>query len=340
MHSAPGEPYLLRLPRLEQNCLNCHSGGVAAANIASEVRKRSGHHVELFNNRHTPVENPLTMPRHVQCVDCHNPHAVSTEIVKETGHPTLGLVSPTMRFVPGLNRFGVKVENCIFEYEVCFKCHADSITRPRREALPRQIFQTNTRLQFQVGNPSYHPIIGPRNNPNVVSLIPPWQTNSVMRCTDCHNSEQAANASALAPSGPHTSIYEPLLIANYTTKDFTTESAQAYALCYRCHSRQSILGNQSFPLHSLHIVNARAPCSACHDPHGISRTQGNSLNNSFLINFDIAIVHPATGGLGARTVFESTGPNSGNCTLTCHGVVHVRFTYGAQAGGNATKTIR
>ena len=129
-------------------------------------------------------------------------------------------------------------------------------------------------------------------------------------------------------NGPHGSIYAPLLIDNYSTRDFTTESARAYALCYRCHDRQSILSDQSFPLHSRHILRGRATCSACHDAHGISRTQGNSRNNSNLINFDRSIVQPASGGLGGRVEFEDLGPYRGSCTLTCHGVTHVRFQYG------------
>jgi hypothetical protein len=75
-------------------------------------------------------------------------------------------------------------------------------------------------------------------------------------------------------------------------------------------------------------VRGRTPCSACHDAHGISRNQGNSRNHSNLINFDRSIVQPASGGLGARIEFEDLGTHRGSCTLTCHGVVHVRFEYG------------
>jgi hypothetical protein len=75
-------------------------------------------------------------------------------------------------------------------------------------------------------------------------------------------------------------------------------------------------------------VGARTPCSACHDSHGISRTQGTARTNSNLINFDLSIVRPASGGLGSRILFEDRGTYSGSCTLTCHGVVHVNFEYG------------
>ena len=228
----------------------------------------------------------------------------------------------------GSARSATLVNPAAFEYEVCFKCHGDNASRAGRTTVLRRVSQTNTRLEFQTTNPSFHPVVGPRRNSDVVSLLPPWRVGSVMKCTDCHNSDTAGSRSALAPAGPHGSIYEPILIDNYETRDFTNESARAYALCYRCHDRDSILGDESFPLHQVHVVRGRSPCSACHDAHGISRLQGTRANSSNLINFDRSIVRPAGGSLGGRVEFEDLGQYQGNCTLTCHGVTHVRFSYG------------
>jgi predicted CXXCH cytochrome family protein len=328
VHSAPQPERLLRFCRLEDNCLNCHNGSVVRTNIESEIHKPSAHPVGRTFGQHQPKENPLVMPRHVQCVDCHNPHASRPPVIRTTVTPTLGFVEPSERFVSGINLAGTPVANVSFEYEICFKCHADSVTRSRQVEVVRQVTQTNVRLQFLPANPAFHPITGPRNNRDVVSLIPPLRVSSMIRCTDCHNSDLAAQRGPGATFGPHGSIYDPILIANYTTRDFTVESSQAYALCYRCHDRQSILSNQSFPLHSRHIVRGRAPCSACHDAHGIFRGQGNSTNHYALINFDLAIVRSASGGLGARIQYDHTGQYKGSCTLTCHNVVHVDFQYG------------
>jgi hypothetical protein len=66
-------------------------------------------------------------------------------------------------------------------------------------------------------------------------------------------------------------------------------------------------------------VDQEAPCSACHDPHGISAMQGTTLNNSHLINFDLAIVSPSNTG---RLEYEDTGLFRGQCFLTCHGSLH------------------
>lgn len=327
IHSAEGRERLLRFADPEDNCLNCHNGSVARTNIAGEICKPSAHTMQLFSSRHDPAENPLNMPRHVTCADCHNPHAAARDVISRTGGTAPELIDNAMRCVSGLNLFGRPVDRAIREYEVCFKCHADGPSRPRSPTVTRDVYQTNTRLEFQPTNPSFHPVAAPRNNHDVVSLTSPWRVGSLTRCTDCHNSDTADGLSGNRRTGPHGSIYEPLLIANYSTRDFTAESAIAYALCYRCHDRTSILNNESFPLHSRHVVNGRSPCSACHDPHGISRTQGNSRNHSNLINFDRSIVQPASGGLGARMEYEDRGSYRGSCTLTCHDVVHVRFEY-------------
>lgn len=334
IHSASGRERLLRFQREEDNCLSCHGGSVAKTNIASELRKRSIHPVGQTTGRHDPTEDPRLMPRHVECADCHNPHAVTSTARSAVGDALTAsstlprLVGPTTQFVSGVDRGGRTVEFARFEYELCFKCHADGITQWRPSQITRQIQQTNTRLEFQTGNPSFHPVLGPRRSSDVVSLIPPLRTGSVIGCTDCHNSDAAAEGFLGQPAGPHGSIYEPLLIANYATRDFTVESPQAYALCYRCHDRQSILGDESFPFHNVHVVGSRTPCSACHDAHGISRTQGNASLHSHLINFDLSIVRPASAGLGARIEFVDRGVNRGSCTLTCHGVTHVNFEYG------------
>jgi len=330
VHSAEEPERLLRFRREEDNCLNCHNGTVAATNILSDQRKRSNHPVDRFIGRHNPDEDTRRGRRHVECSDCHNPHAVAASI--RTVRPAIlshevlpGLVGGATRHVTGVNEDGRPVATARYEYEICFKCHAEGTSLTGRSAIPRQITQYNTRFEFQTNNPSFHPVLGRRGNDEVVSLIPPLRVGSVIRCTDCHNSDTVDQGGA---AGPHGSIYEPLLIENYSTDDSTPESPQAYALCYRCHERQSILGDESFPLHRVHVVNGRSPCSACHDAHGISRTQGNATMHSNLINFDLSIVQPASGGLRGRIEFVDQGPQRGSCTLTCHGVVHVNFGYG------------
>jgi len=139
--------------------------------------------------------------------------------------------------------------------------------------------------------------------------------STIIYCTDCHNS--AASSSV---KGPHGSQHPYLLAFRYETEDETEESVLAYELCYQCHDRESILNDRSFEKHKKHIVDEKTPCSACHDPHGISYSQGTATNNSHLINFDTTIVFPDpdTG----RLEFEDQGTFRGQCYLQCHGEVH------------------
>ena len=325
IHSADFAPRLLRGQRMQDNCLACHDGGTARTNLASELRKPSSHRAIAPSSAHDPAEDPRVARPHVECADCHNPHAVRQDESLADRLPG-GVVGPTTQFVSGVNRWGNPVSTATFEYEICFKCHGDNIARPDRSDIVRQAFQTNTRLEFQPNNPSFHPVVGPRGNSEVVSLISPLRVGSVIRCTDCHSSDSADRIGGV--SGPHGSIYEPLLRDRYVTDDFTPESPQSYALCYRCHERASILGDESFPLHNAHVVRGRTPCSACHDPHGVRRTDAAGSDHTNLINFDLTIVQPVAGGGPRGIVFDDRGPNRGSCTLTCHGVSHVNFEYG------------
>jgi hypothetical protein len=78
-------------------------------------------------------------------------------------------------------------------------------------------------------------------------------------------------------------------------------------------------------MHNKHVVEENATCSVCHDPHGISATQGNPTNNSHLINFDISIVDPDPNT--RMLMFEDMGSNRGQCYLSCHGTVHSPAEY-------------
>jgi hypothetical protein len=308
---------------MEEDCLACHNGGVAHTNVENDLRKLSSHRAIAPFSTHSPDEDPRFAPRHVECADCHNPHAVRPDELQIGVRPN-GEVGPTTQFVSGVNRWGNPVPTSHYEYEICFKCHADNVVRPQTDIV-RQVSQTNTRLELQTGNPSFHPVLGPRNSNEVVSLIPPLRPGSVIRCTDCHNSDSAGSFGGV--DGPHGSIYEPLLADQYITRDFTAESPTSYALCYRCHDRASILGDESFPLHNVHVVRGRSPCSACHDPHGVRPAGGLGGDHTHLINFDLTIVSPVAGIGGPGIGFDDRGPNRGSCTLTCHGVTHVNFEY-------------
>lgn len=318
-HSAAYRPRLLN-DQPSNLCIKCHDG-IGGFDILPSLNQRSGHRVKHFRNLHDPAENPLLMPPHVDCVDCHNPHAVKPNLAANPfrlGGVQGPIVPPAMHFVPGVSIGGVPQERATFYYEVCFRCHGDLPVPTRRIARQRDR-GGSIRRQFLPTNASSHPIA--RSNTlgdEVPSLLAQQRLRQYMSCQDCHNNPDARELGGLGANGPHGSRFEFLLSDRYDTADFSVESAQAYALCYKCHDRNSILGDQSFRFHNRHIVQGRSPCSSCHSPHGVS---GSRTNHDHLINFDLSIV-------GGQRQFIDTGLRTGSCTLTCHGVQHVNFTYG------------
>lgn len=312
-HNAGTDQRLLNFALEEDNCLACHSGNVATTDIEFELTKQFRHPVQDFAGVHDAAEDFTTfVPKHVECVDCHNPHRVNG---LQQSAPA---VSGAQLGVPGISATGLSIDEADFAYEICFKCHADNNVLSFVD-INRQISQINTRLEFDISNPSFHPVEAAGRNSNVPSLLPPLNVNSQIYCTDCHNNDGGPANGGLGPAGPHGSVNKYLLERNYTTFDNTSESAFEYALCYKCHDRDSILGDESFAEHDEHVRGEDAPCSACHDPHGVSSTQGNSVNNSHLINFDRNIVSPNSMGL---LQFEDLGDFRGRCFLSCHGEEH------------------
>lgn len=308
-HRAGGKQFLMRFDAPEQNCLVCHNGDLSAKNVAADFQKISVHPITLNSKSHSPNEDPINPPtRHVTCTDCHNPHATTTTAI--------GNVSGAIANVIGVDSGGAVVNPISHEYELCFRCHADSIARGPA-TVTRQFIQTNTRLQFSTANESFHPVEAIGRNDTVPSLIAPMTTQSQIACTDCHNSDTSPAAGGAGANGPHGSIFAPLLERNLGTQDFQTESPEQYALCYKCHDRTSILANQSFKFHSTHIVNDQTACTTCHDSHGVE-------NAPHLINFNTTYVTPSSNG---QLQYVSTGILHGNCTLTCHGKDHQAAAY-------------
>jgi predicted CXXCH cytochrome family protein len=321
-HDAGTKARLLNFPTEEQNCYSCHSGTVAAKDVASEFLKTSLHPITLTSQVHDPKEDAINPPRHVECVDCHNPHAANSAAA------VVPAASGSLAGVRGVNSSGAVVQPVQSEYELCFRCHADSVNRgPAR--VPRQFVETNTRHEFDPASASFHPVVAVGKNASVPSLIPPWSPASQMYCTDCHNNDQGPGAGGVGPKGPHGSSYTPILERQLLLTDYSLESFDNYALCYKCHSRTLVTSDStsSWAYHQKHVVADQTACTTCHDPHGAAATP-------HLINFNTVYVTPSSNG---RLEYVSTGPSSGNCSLTCHGTDHDATPYGT---GPASLTRR
>lgn len=286
---------------------------VAKTDINSELEKPFGHPIlrtsALHSRREDLPEKDPRAPRHVACVDCHDHHQITSRNrfgpVKVTGAAGESKKLKDVRdMIPGER---------VSDFELCFNCHGDSANLP--------LNQTNKRVEFSINNPSYHPVVGEGKNTVVPSLKSPYAAMkkrssdvSIIKCGDCHG-----NNDEKGPKGPHGSTYPGILVRNYSINDGQPESSFQYALCYMCHERDSILRNDSFRYHALHIQgnpNTRSlgtSCHTCHNSHG-------STDNKFLISFnkDVVFSNVSSGQLR----FVSTGTFSGECYLTCHNVSH------------------
>jgi predicted CXXCH cytochrome family protein len=317
-HSAPYRERLL-YDRPSRLCITCHDG-IGGTDILPVLDQRSGHRVNKLLGHTRPPERRLRAAHFVECTDCHNPHAVVSDplrgpIASRAGTPVIPLA---MREVPGVSTAGLPVPTARFYYEVCYRCHADRPVRSRNRIARDVDTGGNVRRQFLPTVASAHPVVFPaRQDTDVPSLRPEQRNRQFISCQDCHNNPDAREQGGAGPNGPHTSRYDYLLAHQYETRDFTVESPQAYALCYECHDRNSILGDESFSFHSEHVLRGRSPCSACHSAHGVP---GSRSEHDHLINFDLSIVQ-------GRRFYQDTGRFRGTCTLQCHGVNHVNFTY-------------
>lgn len=312
-HTA-GHPEWLLLQAVESEvCLSCHRGTVASRDITVDFRAFSAHPIEANEGLHQPNEDPLSMSRHVTCQDCHEPHSTGSAAGgNRPAMEALGLVS-------GVDSSGSPVEVARAEYEVCYKCHG--IQDASRFLIVRQDNVTNVRLQFSQGNASFHPVESIGRNGEISGLEAGYSASSLIQCSSCHSSQQSGRSQRTG--GPHGSIYEPILAADYRLTDPSVESFQTYALCYSCHNRSALLSDTGGFPHRQHVADQRASCAVCHDAHG-SRT------SPFLINFlargkdgNPVVTRSSTGEIS----FQSLGRGRGRCSLTCHGSDHVLMEY-------------
>ncbi|MHC4236244.1 MAG: cytochrome c3 family protein, partial [Planctomycetota bacterium] len=122
IHTAPHRERLLRHRREEDNCLNCHSGRVSRFNILAEMRKGSGHNSRKWRGVHDPTEDPFLMRPHVECVDCHNPHAAAGDALPRSlkmATPGPKGLDAEMWYVSGMSAGGRLLSRARVEYEVC-----------------------------------------------------------------------------------------------------------------------------------------------------------------------------------------------------------------------------
>ena len=298
-HSSHG---IARTPMLraadDSLCLGCHSSEALSPERKSQLGMGLGARPQDIKSEIAKAS------RHAgaRCLDCHGAHAGSPRTIAAVSSVGMGQILPSTK--PGFSN----------QSELCLSCHGSRGVRgPDTSDLS---------ARFDVTNPSFHPVRATGRGTAVPSLVAPLSTASRINCTDCHGTDTPNG-----PRGPHGSTHGGLLSQGYARQDGQPESSTAYGLCYACHDRATVLTADPFPFHTLHVVDQKAPCGLCHDPHGVTSSRA-------LVRFNertpITGVQPARSG---TLQFVSTAAGSGYCYLTCHGKNHDPLGYGPGARG-------
>jgi hypothetical protein len=324
-----------------------------------ELTKVYTHPVLTTSSSHDPAEAiPVNSSRHSACPDCHNPH--SSQAV--SGTPTPPALEASLIGTSGVSAadgLPLVPPPAVNQYEICFKCHANSTQKPQQIALyatyghtPFRASQTslpdpyNVRLALQ-SSVTRHNVTQPSRGNVAPSLrlnmldLSGKPTGRLLQggglnlyCTDCHNNDSARISGGTGPNGPHGSSYYHLLERQYeydalppstTGPVYSSGLTGPYAICDKCHDLDNKLlsttgGDTVFGKHNEHVVTDGTSCSTCHASHGVQG--GNPINNAHLVDFDTSIVSPDT---VTGKFYLDTGARA--CYLTCHGVAHSPANY-------------
>ncbi|MDZ4655637.1 MAG: cytochrome c3 family protein [Coriobacteriia bacterium] len=276
--------------------------------LVSSPATASGHPEDLVGvHLVSPADEDqayISANKHVECADCHNPHAVGDV---RHGFGTTNLVSESIRGVSGSQvntttsnwtTAGVTFTwtvNAEREYEICFKCHARVNTGMYDVNLWNEQTWTDVALEFNPGNQSYHPVVQalPAIDPSATwgssrvyagQVSGGWIPGNTMYCSDCHGDSAVGTA-----GGPHGSTVKYILKAHTDTvaalgprvywpnrpngtaytisnvqSDYTTYG-DTQCFCSNCHEKI-----RSNIIHDSGSTHDDAPCTDCHTlvPHG------------------------------------------------------------------------
>ncbi len=401
-HSSQGANLLVTSGPSSSLCLMCHDGLGASTDVKTQyaltrppntdATREYYSHDALSASTHTLAsEEELAgvLNRHSDCADCHNSHQAqsapeSTQLADPqnpsvaTGWSASGSLAgvtgvavtngaagaqPTYTFLDGT------IQPVTHEYQLCFKCHSGYTQLPANIPGKPSTDETDTAVEFNPNNPSFHPIEAAGTNQSAAmqasldgtSPYKLWNFSigGTVRCLNCHASSQTPDtADPGSDLSPHTSANRGILIRSYQDRVLETTNALYssgdFALCYVCHA-EAPFANASGPgsatatnfnLHGLHLTQLAGFGSGGTDIDTAGDGQGNALCAE--CHFRIHSTADKTGDQqvdGSRLVsfapdvradspggtisWTPNGTGGGSCTLTCHGYTHTDLGYGS-----------
>lgn len=293
-------------------CLSCHDGDPSTRDIARDIRKPYSHQGRFGTHGADEAASGDSVAfaggnRHVECSDCHNPHAVVGDPM-----PPIAPVASTnlarVSRVSVMNGFAGTIPRYVFlpandtstpalEYEICYKCHSSWAWQPPG--------QQDIALLLNTNNASFHPVEAPGKNPSIspAAFVNGMTGFSTITCSDCHGSDDSNLR------GPHGSLFPNILKGAYEAGSSNWISTRT-DLCFNCHnfatyadpfSAQFEQDASRFNKHAVHIGQHNIPCYACHESHGSPQYGG-------------LIAIGRTPGIRSFTMT----PAGATCLPTCH----------------------
>jgi hypothetical protein len=340
-----------------QGChgLNASNRPFGAIDIYSMTLKSSKHNIESTVKIHSSdwstaypygresrVTNSGSFSganRHIECVDCHNPHkaiAGNHEIGSNNiGGALLGgwgveplnsghWVVPTTFTTVDFRSIATSKE-----YQLCFKCHsyfAFANTPPTGH--------TDNAREFNPANASYHPVEDtiPTNSYTSASTVngfietmnAPWDNgrHDLMTCSDCHGSETSSD-----PAGPHGSNQPYILKGSPQVGD--------NAFCLGCH-KASVYAPSFNPgasetgsrfdsqttgsdqaSHYFHVTERGYGCRQCHGARQAVPPSSPEQRTPYPV--EVGSLHGTNTFAALMNGSNIVSYVPGSCTPTCHG---------------------
>jgi len=338
----------------------CHGNNnanrpIGAVDIYSQLLKPSKHDVTFKTKIHSSDWSP-NYPygresratnsgffsgnnRHVECVDCHNPHkSISGNHIpgeNEIGGALLGIwgVEPTNNAgwtTPVIfDVVDFSSMQTAREYQLCFKCHSYFAFGN----IPPTGY-TDIAREFNPANASYHSIEDTIRTNSYTSPSPingfretmesPWDNgrHDQMACSDCHSSETVSD-----PKGPHGSNQPYILIGSPSAADIS--------FCTKCH-KASVYSPPVNPgtqetgsrfdrqttgegdaSHYYHVVQRHFGCRQCHATR--QNPPPATPERTTPYPTQVGSAHGTNTFPGLMNGANISDYSPGSCTPTCHG---------------------
>ena len=368
-HSAQGLALRKTWPE-ETLCFSCHAAAgpgtdvetafTATANTATRFFK---HDVAATNGVHRVGEMEGSdfggANRHVECEDCHDPHASAR------GTTTAPMLQREMNQTPGVDPVWIApgapagytwLAEAEREYQVCFKCHSsftelpaylpdgwdgntyvpDGLRKLTYDGSGQVPDHRDLALEFNPYNDSFHPVVTQGRNQSIPdgSFVNGWSADSLVYCTDCHTNADPA----MGGEGPHGSPLLHLLGGSddYQTANPDSPSLSGTELCFNCHDAEDYrvgrgtetnFARNRANLHRQHANNGT--CYMCHDTHGSEQLHLLNLDSSIEISSDTYFLPGYDGVPTNSQTFWQISPDGSEktCWLVCHGHDHSGSSY-------------